>query len=274
MSGIRAIQQRLILIDESKIFQWAVVTVIVISALSIGAKTHEIPGQAESVLGWLDTAITVFFLIEILIRYSASNGIKDFFSKGWNIFDCLIVIGSLIPTGGSGILLARLLRVFRVLRLVSMVPERRLLINALLKSIPRMGYIVLLMFVIFYLYGAAGSIMFENINPVLWGDISISMLTLFRVATFEDWTDVMYETMDVYPMSWIFYLSFIFLTAFIFLNMMVGTILDVMGKEEEAYRAIAHGETVEGGEPASRAQIEVLEREIGELKELILKQQR
>jgi voltage-gated sodium channel len=137
-----------------------------------------------------------------------------------------------------------------------------------------MGYIVLLMFVIFYLYGAAGSIMFENINPVLWGDISISMLTLFRVATFEDWTDVMYETMEFYPLSWIFYLTFIFLTAFIFLNMMVGTILDVMGKEEEAYRAIAHGETVEGGEPASRAQIEALEREIGELKELILKQQR
>jgi voltage-gated sodium channel len=274
MSAIKTIQHRLVLIDQSKIFQWAVIAVIIVSALSVGAKTHEIPSQAQTVLNWLDVAITVFFLIEILIRYMAGNGVRDFFSKGWNIFDCLIVIGSLIPAGGSGVLIARLLRVFRVLRLVSMVPELRLLINALLKSIPRMGYIVLLMFVIFYLYGAAGSIMFENINPVLWGDISISMLTLFRVATFEDWTDVMYETMEVYPLSWIFYLTFIFLTAFIFLNMMVGTILDVMGKEEEAYRAIAHGETVEGGEPASRAQIEALEREIGELKELILKQQR
>jgi voltage-gated sodium channel len=274
MSGIRTIQQRLIVIDQSKIFQWAVIAVIIISALSVGAKTHQIPSQAQTALNWLDIAITVFFLIEILIRYMAGNGIRDFFSKGWNIFDCLIVIGSLIPAGGSGVLIARLLRVFRVLRLVSMVPELRLLINALLKSIPRMGYIVLLMFVIFYLYGAAGSIMFENINPVLWGDVSISMLTLFRVATFEDWTDVMYETMAIYPLSWMFYLTFIFLTAFIFLNMMVGTILDVMGKEEEAYRAIAHGETVEGGEPASRAQIEALEREIGELKELILKQQR
>ena len=67
MSGIRTIQQRLILIDQSKIFQWAVIAVIIVSALSVGAKTHEIPSQAQTVLNWLDVAITVFFLIEILI---------------------------------------------------------------------------------------------------------------------------------------------------------------------------------------------------------------
>jgi voltage-gated sodium channel len=69
------------------------------------------------------------------------------------------------------------------------------------------------------------------------------MLTLFRVATFEDWTDVMYQTMEVYPLSWIYYLSFIFLTAFVFLNMMVGTILEVMTAEhsQEAESA-AHQE--------------------------------
>ena len=129
------------------------------------------------------------------------------------------------------------------------------------------------MFVIFYIYAAIGSILFDDINEVLWGDVSISMLTLFRVATFEDWTDVMYETMAVYPISWIFYLSFIFLTAFIFLNMMVGTILEVMSEEHERHRAEAHGESVEGGEPASRAQIEALQAEVAELKELIIQSQ-
>ena len=194
---------------------------------------------------------------------------KKFFHSGWNIFDTVIVVGSLIPTGGSGVLLARLLRVFRVLRLVSMIPELRLLINALLKAIPRMGYIALLMFVIFYIYAAVGSMYFHQINEVLWGDVSISMLTLFRVATFEDWTDVMYETMALYPLSWIYYLTFIFLTAFIFLNMMVGTVLEVMSQEHELFRAEQHGETDEGGEPASRAQIENLERELAEIKALL-----
>ncbi|WDE01091.1 ion transporter [Thalassomonas actiniarum] len=268
-SQVFRIQRSLKKLDSSNIFQGIVIAVIILSALLIGAKTHDLPPQAFALLSALDVGVTVFFVIEIVIRYLAFPEKKKFFKSGWNIFDTVIVIGSLIPTGGSGVLLARLLRVFRVLRLVSMVPELRILINALLKAIPRMGYIGLLMFVIFYIYAAIGSILFNQINEVLWGDLSISMLTLFRVATFEDWTDVMYETMAVHPMSWIYYLSFIFLTAFIFLNMMVGTVLEVMGQEHENFRAQAHGETAEGGEPASRAQIDKLERELAEIKALL-----
>ena len=89
------------------------------------------------------------------------------------------------------------------------------------------------MFIIFYIYAAVGATLFESINPTLWGDIAISMLTLFRVMTFEDWTDVMYETMAVYPLSWVFYLSFIFFTAFAFLNMVIGIIVNVMNAENE-----------------------------------------
>lgn len=261
-------------INSSNIFQWSIIAVIIISALLIGAKTHNLPDDVVTILSILDHAITIFFVIELFIRFITYKDKRNFFKSGWNIFDTVIVIGSLIPAGGSGVLLARLLRVFRVLRLVSMVPELRLLINALLKAIPRMGYIALLMFVIFYIYAAVGSIMFSAINTVLWGDVSISMLTLFRVATFEDWTDVMYETMAVHPMSWIYYLSFIFLTAFIFLNMMVGTVLEVMGKEHENFRAESHGETGEEGQPASRAQIDKLEKELAEIKQLLLNQQK
>ena len=264
-------QRRLKKIDSSKLFQGVVIAVILLSALLIGAKTHNLSANAVAILALLDLAITIFFVFEITIRYLAYPNKKKFFHSGWNIFDTVIVIGSLIPAGGSGVLLARLLRVFRVLRLVSMVPELRLLINALLKAIPRMGYIALLMFVIFYIYAAIGSMLFHQINEVLWGDVSISMLTLFRVATFEDWTDVMYETMAIYPLSWIYYLSFIFLTAFVFLNMMVGTVLEVMSQEHESYRAAQHGETGDGGEPASRAQIEKLEQELAEIKQLLIK---
>lgn len=268
-SFVYSAQRRLKKIDSSKVFQSVVISVIILSALLIGVKTHELSENALALLAILDLGVTVFFVFEITIRFLAYPNKKLFFKNGWNIFDTVIVIGSLIPSGGSGVLLARLLRVFRVLRLVSMVPELRLLINALLKAIPRMGYIALLMFVIFYIYAAMGSMFFSEINRVLWGDVSISMLTLFRIATFEDWTDVMYETMAVHPLSWIYYLSFIFLTAFVFLNMMVGTVLEVMSQEHENYRAEQHGETSEGGEPASRAQIEKLELELAEIKSLL-----
>ncbi|MBD1573622.1 ion transporter [Vibrio sp. S17_S38] len=223
-------------IDQSNIFQIFVIAVILISALTVGAHTYELHSSMEYALNIMDSAITVFFLIELIIRYLASDGIRAFFKKGWNIFDLVIVLGSLYPAAGSTMFVARLLRIFRVLRLVSMVPELRVLVNALIKAIPQMGYIGLLMFVIFYIYAAVGSMLFGDINPTLWSDVSISMLTLFRVATFEDWTDVMYETMEVYSLSWIYYLTFIFLTAFIFLNMMVGTILEVMSQEHKLLR--------------------------------------
>jgi len=262
-------QRTLKKIDRSKIFQGLIIFVILLSALLIGAKTYNLSENAMLLLSGFDLAVTIFFVIELIIRFLASPKKKKFFHDGWNIFDTVIVIGSLIPAGGSGVLLARLLRIFRVLRLVSMVPELRILINALLKAIPRMGYIALLMFVIFYIYAAIGSMFFHQINETLWGDVSISMLTLFRVATFEDWTDVMYETMTTFPLSWIYYLSFIFLTAFVFLNMMVGTVLEVMSQEHENYRAQQHGESGDGAEHASRAQIESLEQEISEIKSLL-----
>ena len=219
-------------IESSGLFQGAVIFIIILSALAIGAKTYDLPPLALNVLITLDKAITLFFLMEILFRFVACQDKKRFFHHGWNIFDTVVVIGSLIPIDNSeAVLLGRLLRVFRVLRLISIVPELRFLINSLLKAIPRMGYIALLMFIIFYIYGAMGSMFFSSIDETLWGDVAISMLTLFRVATFEDWTDVMYATMASYPLSWLYYLSFIFLTAFVFLNMMIGSILEVMGEE-------------------------------------------
>jgi len=225
-------------IESSRLFQGAVIAIIILSALTIGAKTYDLSPWVERTLGILDTAITVFFLLEILFRFLACPHKRRFFLDGWNIFDTIVVIGSLIPLDNSeAVLLGRLLRVFRVLRLVSVVPELRFLINSLLKAIPRMGYIALLMFIIFYIYAAIGSMFFADIDEYLWGDVAVSMLTLFRVATFEDWTDVMYATQEVYPLSWIYYLTFIFLTAFIFLNMMVGTILEVMTSEQNAREA-------------------------------------
>lgn len=222
-------------IESSTLFQGVVIAIIILSALTIGAKTYDLPPLVEQSLSVMDTAITLFFLIEIVFRFAASPVKRRFFMDGWNVFDTLVVIGSLIPLDNSeAVLLGRLLRVFRVLRLVSVVPELRFLINSLLKAIPRMGYIALLMFIIFYIYAAMGSMFFAKVDEELWGDVAISMLTLFRVATFEDWTDVMYATMEQYPLSWIFYLTFIFLTAFVFLNMMIGAILEVMSEEQNA----------------------------------------
>ncbi|MDQ7002811.1 MAG: ion transporter [Ghiorsea sp.] len=227
-------QDKFMAIRSNKSFELTVIAIIIVSALMIGASTYDMDPRWISVMYVLDTAITVFFLIEIIIRMLGEKYFFNFFKNAWNIFDFLIVGVSLLPIDDSEmVLLARLIRIFRVLRLISIIPELRVLINSLLIAIPRMGYVLVLMFIIFYIYAAVGSFMFEKINATLWGDISISMLTLFRISTFEDWTDVMYETMHVYAWSWVYYLTFIFLTTFVFMNMMIGIILDVMQTEHE-----------------------------------------
>jgi len=231
---ISVLQERFVEIRNNKAFEYFVIGVILFSALLIGVKIYEVPTRLLQILEVLDLLVTLFFLVEVIIRMVAEGGVKRFFSQGWNLFDFVIVVASLMPVDQSEMaLLGRLLRVFRVLRLVSVIPELRVMLNSFVKSIPRMGYVTLLMFIMFYIYAAIGSMFFNKINPELWDNITISMLTLFRVATFEDWTDVMYETMEVYPLSWIFYLTFIFMVAFVFLNMMIGIVLEVMHKEHQ-----------------------------------------
>ncbi|WP_286875663.1 ion transporter, partial [Marinimicrobium sp. UBA4509] len=113
-------------------------------------------------------------------------------------------------------------------------------------------------FIIFYIYAAIGSMFFASVNEELWGDIAISMLTLFRIMTFEDWTDVMYETMVDYPFSWVFYVTFIFLSAFAFLNMIIGIVVNVLDEQHRKERQ-------EEGEPTLRE----LQSELRELKDLV-----
>ncbi|MFV0478473.1 MAG: ion transporter [Parahaliea sp.] len=240
-------QARFEQLRSNKLFETIVIAIILLSALVIGVKTYELPTSVTRIIVILDWAITLFFLVEITVRLLAEPDKRRFFRSGWNIFDTLIVVVSLIPIEDSELaLIGRLVRIFRVLRMVSIIPELRTLLNSLLAAMPQLGYVMLMMFIIFYIYAAVGTTFFYEINPELWGDISISMLTLFRVMTFEDWTDVMYETMTVYPLSWTYYLSFIFLSAFAFLNMIIGIVVNVL---EEEHRREMKEEAEAAGEP-------------------------
>lgn len=243
----KTLQQRFLVIRSNKPFELFIVGIIIGSALLVGAKTYELNPVMMQFVSLLDYMVTLIFVTEITIRFLGEEHKRDFFKDGWNLFDSIIVFISLIPIDNSDMaLVARLIRVFRVLRMISTIAELRMLINSLFKALPQLGYVVLMMFIIFYIYAAMGSMLFEKINPVLWGDVSISMLTLFRVMTFEDWTDVMYETMAVYPLSWTYYMSFIFFTAFAFLNMLIGIIVNVMDSENQKVRS---EEALEANEP-------------------------
>ncbi|WNO07661.1 ion transporter [Teredinibacter sp. KSP-S5-2] len=252
-------------VRSNRLFETFVVSVIIFSAIVVGVKTYDIPEIVAQIVHILDWLITVIFLVEITIRFIGEERKRDFFKNGWNIFDTTIVIVSLIPIDNSELaVIGRLIRIFRVLRMVSIIPELRTLLVSLIKALPQLFYVVLLMFIIFYIYAAVGSTFFSEINPELWGDIAVSLLTLFRVMTFEDWTDVMYETMTVHGWSWAYYITFIFFTAFAFLNMIIGIVVNVMEQE--------HREHMQEGFENEHKELDTIKNELAEIK-LLLQQQ-
>ena len=136
-------------------FEGFVIFVILLSAIAVGFRTYEESFDPEFFLylSYLDYFITFVFLTEIVIRMVAEKSLLDFFKSAWNVFDFIIVVISLIPIESlDSILLARLVRVFRLLRLVSFIPQFRILIESFLVAIPRVGYILLFMFVEFYIF--------------------------------------------------------------------------------------------------------------------------
>ncbi|MEA2050750.1 MAG: ion transporter [Campylobacterota bacterium] len=229
-------KQKIIEIREAKWFSNLTTGIILFYAAALGFKTID---QVAQPYGWLfysiDMFITVYFLIEIIIKISAEENIKDFFKDGWNVFDFVIVVITLIPLENSSFAaIARLMRIFRVLRLLNARPELKKIIDMLIGAIPSIVDIVILMFIIFYIYAIVGNFFFESLASGLWKDFLTSMLTLFRVLTFEDWTDVMYEAMELYSWAWAYFVSFVIIAAFVFFNLFVAVIIGEMEKIQNA----------------------------------------
>ena len=216
-------------LKESRIFQFVVISIIILNAITIGVNTYELSDFTRLAINYLDYSITIFFVIEIIIRFVGEPKKLQFFNSGWNVFDTIIVLISLIPIpNNSSFLLLRLLRVFRVLRIISVVPELKKIIEALLTSIKRVFYVGLLLFIILYIYATIGSILFSTDIPERWSDVGVAMITLFQVLTLSSWEQVMLPLQDVYWWAWIYFFSFIIICGITMLNLLIAILVDVV----------------------------------------------
>tara|TARA_B100000686_G_C16655853_1_gene898125 strand:+ start:276 stop:965 length:690 start_codon:yes stop_codon:yes gene_type:complete len=216
-------------LKESKLFQYLVISIIIFNAFTIGVNTYNLSAFSKKIINLLDYSITIFFVVEILIRFIGEPKKIKFFKSGWNLFDTTIVLISLIPIpNNSSFLLLRLLRVFRVLRIISIIPELKLIIEALLGSIKRVFYVGLLLFIILYIYATIGSILFSDEIPERWADAGVSMITLFQVLTLSSWEQVMLPLQEIYWWAWIYFFSFIIICGITMLNLLIAILVDVV----------------------------------------------
>lgn len=218
-------------------FEYFIVALILINALVLGLETSSsIMEEFGSWLIFVSDIILALFIFEALLKMIAVwPRLGQYFKSGWNIFDFSVIVLSLLPATGEMAMVARLARLLRVLRLVSTIPELRLIVTTLIRSLPGMGHVVLLMSLIFYMYAIAGFHLFAEHDPQHWGNLGISLLTLFRVVTLEDWTDLMYTAMEMNGFSWIFFVSFVVMGTFVMINLFIAVVLNSLddAKQEQ-----------------------------------------
>lgn len=278
---------------------------ILLAGVVVGIETYQSTSEKvreyTALLHFVDQLILAAFTLEVVVKVLA-QGKKpwDYFKDPWNIFDFSIVavcyLAFVLPSISTGFLaVLRLARILRVFKLITALPKLQLLVNAMLKSIPSMFYVGILLGLLFYIYAVMGVFVFGENDPVHFSTLHKSMLSLFRVVTLEDWTDIMYINMygcdhgiwgygieqgclNPKPNPFVgaaFFVSFVLIGTMIVLNLFIGVIMSAMDEvreEEEERMALEKSKNDVDQMPLSKhidkisEQIEALKKELDSLK--------
>jgi len=263
----------------SKWFEFLIAAVILTNAIALGILT--LPGlsaEAERAAIQIDAVAFWVYVVELCLRL-ASYGTKPwmFFTKGWNIFDFMVIGLSPFFQGQSTVL--RLLRLFRLLRIFRFLPEVRILSTSILKSIPPLLSMSVLITLLLYLYGMAGVYLFGEEAPLAWGDIGASMKSLFILLTLENFPVYLEEGLLISPLALPFFLSYVFLIVFTVLNVLIGIVLNAMDEarqedktankeHSQLSKIVASLERVIADGKTSQNEVDFLKGELAKLKQL------
>ena len=202
----------------------SLLAIIIANAVLLGLETSEhIMAQGGGLIVALDTLCLAIFTLEIGAKIYAQR--SQFVRNGWNIFDFIIVGVAFVP-GAQGF---SVLRALRVLRVISVAPSLRRVVEGFITALPGMGSVFLLMGLLFYIGAVMTTKLFGASFPEWFGTLGRSGYTLFQIMTLESWSmGIVRPVMDVYPYAWVFFLPFILVTTFAVVNLLVGLIVNSM----------------------------------------------
>lgn len=266
MANNNTVQSRIATFVTHPVFSHTILALIFLNAVIVGLETIPLVYRSyHSILVISDRVLLWVFTAEIVLRLIAEKRTHRFFMNGWNMFDFIIVAASHLFVGAHFVTVLRVLRVLRLLRTVSIVPSLRRLVNALLLTIPSLGNILLLMSLLFYIFGVMGTMLFADVAPEYFGSLSLSLLTLFQTVTLDAWSTVVWPIFNEVPWAWAYFVSFILIGTFVIFNLFIGVIVNNVEKAER--REAEHEEL------ATAKDMALLRKEIVELKRLIHNQQ-
>ena len=215
-------------IVENKRFIQFITVLIILNAITLGMETDaDLLAKYGVYLHAFDFLVLCVFVFELGLKIYCYGW--SFFRVGWNVFDFIIVAVSLLPTT-AGFAVLRSLRILRVFRLISLIPQMRRVIGALFHAIPGMASIIGVLLVIIYVSAVLATKIFGvHEDPVLqgyFGSVSSSMYTMFQMMTLEEWPVIADATIKHYPWAWSFFVPYILITSFAVINLFIGIIVD------------------------------------------------
>jgi voltage-gated sodium channel len=238
----RSIRARLGAFVEHPRVQAFIIALIALNAVTLGLETS--PAVTERIGGLLqvvDQVILAVFVLEIALKLFALRG--RFFASGWNVFDFLIVAIALVPDSGPFAVL-RTLRVLRLLRLVTKLPRLRRIVESMMRAIPSIGWLSLLLVLIFYIFAVMGTSLFGAAFPQWFGSLGASLYTLFQVMTLESWSmGIARPVMEEFPAAPLFFVPFILIATYSMLNLFIAVVVSTMQSLHDEEKAAIAEET-------------------------------
>uniref|UniRef100_A0AAV2L283 Voltage-dependent calcium channel alpha-1 subunit IQ domain-containing protein n=1 Tax=Knipowitschia caucasica TaxID=637954 RepID=A0AAV2L283_KNICA len=193
-------------------FEYTVLAMIALNTIVLMMKYYSAPPAYEAVLKHLNTAFTVLFSVECILKILAF-GFLNYFKDTWNIFDFITVLGSIaeiiIDFQFEDSLNMSFLKLFRAARLIKLLRQGytiRILLWTFVQSFKALPYVCLLIAMLFFIYAIIGMQVFGNIKlnekthinrHNNFHTFSSALMLLFRSATGESWQEIMLSCLSV-----------------------------------------------------------------------------
>ncbi|XP_050925931.1 voltage-dependent R-type calcium channel subunit alpha-1E isoform X1 [Lates calcarifer] len=257
-------QYRLWHFVASPSFEYTVLVMIALNTVVLMMKYHSAPTAYDTVLKHLNTAFTVLFSMECILKIMAF-GFVNYFRDTWNIFDFITVLGSIteiiVDLQSVNTINMSFLKLFRTARLIKLLRQGytiRILLWTFVQSFKALPYVCLLIAMLFFIYAIIGMQVFGNIKLNDESHINqhnnfktffSALMLLFRSATGESWQEIMLSCLSgqecepdpsIAPLAmspdheggcgtdfaYCYFVSFIFFSSFLMLNLFVAVIMD------------------------------------------------
>ncbi|WP_420038080.1 ion transporter [Streptomyces sp. cg28] len=214
-------------VTEARWFAVTVFVVILTNAAVLGVETYSgVTDRFDDELKVVEHVFLAVFTAEIVLRIGAHlDRPRAFWRDGWNVFDLAVVLCAFLPFVRENATVLRLLRLSRVLRAARFLPQLRIVLVAVGRSLPGTVSFLLVGGLLLYVYAMVGWVFFADDNPEHFGSIGRAILTLFLLMTLDGLGDAVHGGLEISRWSILYYASYVLIASFVLVNVLIGVVI-------------------------------------------------